>query len=59
MVEGIRRLADIERETIEAAMRTLNGSKPMVAKALGISLKTLYNKLERYRTAEHPQTCEA
>lgn len=44
-----RRLEDIEREQILAAMQEHGGHKPRVAEALGISLRTLYNKLNAYR----------
>ena len=42
-------LAEIERITIERRMRSLGGNKTQAARSLGISLKTLYNKLNRYR----------
>lgn len=45
-----RRLEDLEREQILAAMHEHEGNKPLVAEALGISLRTLYNKLSAYRT---------
>ncbi len=44
-----RRLEDLEREQILAAMQEHGGHKPRVAEALGISLRTLYNKLNAYR----------
>lgn len=45
-----RKLEDLEREQILAAMQEHDGNKPLVAEALGISLRTLYNKLNAYRT---------
>lgn len=41
-------LSEIERRIILGALARLGGDKPRAALALGISLKTLYNKLERY-----------
>lgn len=42
-------LADMERERILEALEALNGNKPAVAAQLGISLRTLYNRLNVYR----------
>jgi DNA-binding NtrC family response regulator len=44
-----RTLEQLEREQILSAMQTLRGNKPEVARMLGISLRTLYNKLKTYR----------
>lgn len=44
-------LAAAERRLIEATLDYWHGHKVRTAKTLGISLKTLYNKLERYRSA--------
>jgi DNA-binding NtrC family response regulator len=41
-------LADVERVHILATMRAHAGDKKHVAVVLGISLKTLYNKLHEY-----------
>ncbi len=41
-------LADLERKAILAAMKQHDDSKKAAAETLGIALKTLYNKLERY-----------
>ena len=38
-------LREIEMETIYATLDALNGNKTAAAEQLGISLKTLYNKL--------------
>jgi DNA-binding NtrC family response regulator len=43
-----RTLADIEMEHILRTLEKNNGNKPTTAKELGISLKTLYNKLNRW-----------
>ena len=46
--EGIVPLAQVERQAIEAALRVCGGHRARTAKALGISVKTLYNKLRAY-----------
>jgi two-component system response regulator AtoC len=43
------RIAEVERRMILATLAELDGDKERTAKTLGISLKTLYNKLKRYR----------
>lgn len=44
-------LAEIERRAILATVEHLDGDKKAAAQKLGISLKTLYNKLKAYREA--------
>ena len=46
-------LGDIERRAILATLRYCQGNKNRAAEVLGISLKTLYNRLSEYRTAGH------
>jgi len=41
-------LDEVEREVIEATLRRTGGNKSRTASMLGISEKTLYNKLHRY-----------
>ena len=43
-------LAEIEKQVILKAFRFYRGHQPTTAQALGISIKTLYNKLEQYET---------
>ncbi|MBN1115540.1 MAG: sigma-54-dependent Fis family transcriptional regulator [Oligoflexia bacterium] len=43
-----KKLADIEREHILGSLQYFNSNKSKTASALGITLKTLYNKLNRY-----------
>lgn len=43
------KMAEVERQVIEDAMRFHMGDKKAVARALGVSEKTIYNKLESYR----------
>lgn len=45
---GQTTLHDMEKAIIFATLKRFNGDKPSAAKTLGISLKTLYNKLKRY-----------
>lgn len=42
-------LAEVERRAILATVEHLDGDKKAAAKALGVSLKTLYTKLKAYR----------
>jgi two-component system response regulator FlrC len=42
------RLEALEQRAIEDAMRRMDGDKRRAAEALGIALKTLYNKLQKY-----------
>ena len=41
-------LADAQREIIQATLKHFEGNKRMTAEALGISLKTLYNRLREF-----------
>ena len=41
-------LAEAQRETILATLRHYSGNKRLAAEALGVSLKTLYNRLKDY-----------
>ncbi len=45
------RLDEAERVLILATLAAVSGSKVKAAHALGISLKTLYNRLHAYRAA--------
>lgn len=41
-------LREVQRRHVENTIRHFNGDKKTAAKALGISLKTLYNHLAKY-----------
>jgi two-component system, NtrC family, response regulator AtoC len=41
-------LADLERQTIEKTLASVNGNRKAAAAKLGIGLRTLYDKLKRY-----------
>jgi DNA-binding NtrC family response regulator len=45
---SIQPLEDAERQLIMDTLAECNGDKKLAAQSLGISLKTLYNKLKRY-----------
>ncbi len=49
-------LDEVERELIERTLHFVSGNKARAAEILGVSLKTLYNRLERYqpRTQTEP-----
>ena len=49
---SVKTLADLEREAILGAIRTLNGDKLQAAKLLGIGKTTLYRKLKEYGIAD-------
>ncbi|HLH77675.1 MAG TPA: helix-turn-helix domain-containing protein, partial [Candidatus Binataceae bacterium] len=44
-----RSLEEVERELIFETLDAVGGNKARAAEILGISLKTLYNRLDRYR----------
>jgi DNA-binding NtrC family response regulator len=43
-----RTIEDVEKELIYATLEKVNGNKTMAADMLGISTKTLYNRLHAY-----------
>jgi two-component system response regulator HydG len=49
---GVTPLADLERDAILGAIRTLNGDKLQAARLLGIGKTTLYRKLKEYGIAD-------
>jgi len=49
---AVTTLADMERQAILSAIRTLNGDKLQAAKLLGIGKTTLYRKLKEYGIAD-------
>jgi DNA-binding NtrC family response regulator len=48
MTAAVRKLAEVERELIAAAMVQFDGNKTHAALALGISVRTIRNKLRSY-----------
>ncbi|MBP7051108.1 MAG: sigma-54-dependent Fis family transcriptional regulator [Phycisphaerae bacterium] len=55
---GIR-LDEIERQAILQTLRQTSGNQTRAARVLGISDRTLREKIRRYRQQEDAQTCEA
>jgi DNA-binding NtrC family response regulator len=54
-IEGLRvgrSIADVEKDLILSTLAHFHGDKKMAAATLGVSLKTLYNRLRSYQTAE-------
>jgi two-component system response regulator HydG len=47
-MDGTRSLGDIEKEAILATLKASNGNKAEAARRLGITRKTLHNKLKNY-----------
>jgi two-component system, NtrC family, response regulator AtoC len=45
----VQSLADLERQTIERTLASVGGNRRAAAQALGIGLRTLYEKLKRYQ----------
>lgn len=48
MTTGIRKLKDVEREHIVAVLELKRGNRTHTARELGIGIRTLQRKLERY-----------
>jgi DNA-binding NtrC family response regulator len=51
---GVLRLDELEKQAIRAALRQTAGNRTQAATALGISIRTLRNKLQEYRDAGDP-----
>jgi DNA-binding NtrC family response regulator len=47
-------LEDIERELISRTIEFVGGSKTRAANLLGVTVRTIYNRLERYATDQKP-----
>jgi DNA-binding NtrC family response regulator len=52
-------LEEVERQMLFKTMAHFNNHKPKAAQALGISLKTVYNRLARFGYASHAPTNRA
>jgi len=50
----VLRLDALEKQAIRAALRQTGGNRTQAAAALGISIRTLRNKLQEYRDAGEP-----
>ena len=51
-VDSTGNIAEIERQTIYATLDLRNGNTRRCAEMLGVSLKTLYNRLAEYYSGE-------
>ena len=47
--DRLRPLAELERDAIERTLVAVDGNRKDAAERLGIGLRTLYEKLKRYR----------
>ncbi len=52
-IEAGRAIRDVERELIVKTLAHFDGNKKAAARTLGVSLKTLYNRLNEYRASAH------
>jgi two-component system response regulator FlrC len=53
---GGRSIAELERDVILTTLARLNGNRTHAAKALGITVRTVRNRLRKYRTAATPES---
>ena len=51
---GVQSIADLEKQAIKAALQQTEGNRTQAAAVLGISIRTLRNKLQEYREAGDP-----
>jgi DNA-binding NtrC family response regulator len=51
---GVLRLDELEKQAIRAALTQTAGNRTQAAAALGISIRTLRNKLQEYRESGDP-----
>lgn len=51
-------LEEAERELILRTLASVHGNKVRASAILGVSLKTLYNRLGKYRSRESSESCE-
>ncbi len=47
-VTGLPTLEQVEKRYLELVLQKAGGNKPLAAKMLGVSVKTIYNKLNSY-----------
>lgn len=50
---GLRTIADMEKELILLTMNAFKGNKTKASQSLGVTIKTLYNKLHEYGEFEN------
>lgn len=57
-VTNMPTLADLERQYLNLVLSKTAGNKPQAAKILGVSVKTVYNKLDEYKAKDETPTTE-
>ncbi len=50
--QKVKTLAEVEKEYILETLKSVNGSKAKAAKLLGVTVKTVYNKLHKFAEQE-------
>jgi len=55
-VTSLPTLQEVERQYLNLVLSKTSGNKPQAAKILGVSVKTVYNKLDEYKAKEAPTT---
>jgi transcriptional regulator with PAS, ATPase and Fis domain len=55
---GGRSIAELERDVILTTLARLNGNRTHTAKALGLTVRTIRNRLRKYREADRVPTSE-
>jgi two-component system, NtrC family, response regulator HydG len=51
-VTAMPTLQEVERQYLNLVLERVNGNKVKAAKILGVSVKTIYNKLDAYKAEE-------
>ncbi len=55
-VTSLPTLQEVERQYLNLVLTQTAGNKAQAAKILGVSIKTIYNKLDTYKTVESTTT---
>jgi DNA-binding NtrC family response regulator len=50
-LESLPTMQEVERQYLNLVLKQTGGNKVQAAKILGVSVKTIYNKLDSYREA--------
>lgn len=51
-VTGLPTIQEVERQYLNLVLKSTGGNKVQAAKILGVSVKTIYNKLDGYKANE-------
>lgn len=57
-VSSLPTLQELERQYLNLVLSKTSGNKPQAAKILGVSVKTVYNKLDVYKAQESAPATE-